>query len=154
LSTVFRMLRNPTYAGTYAFGQRPVDPKRRRRDGQTPCTRVAPMDEWLVLKHDQVPAYITWEQHLRNREQLRNNRCTAATPGQPGKGVALLSGVVVCNKCGHRMHVLYGTPAHPRYECVSHLRRGEQRTCPGLVAAPLDALVAEQVLRVLTPAEI
>lgn len=154
LSTVFRMLRNPTYAGTYAFGQRPVDPKRRRRDGQKPCVRIAAMGEWLVLKRDAVPAYISWEQYLSNGARLRGNRSTAATPGQPRKGVALLSGLVVCQGCGHRMHVLYGTPGHPRYECVAHLGRGERRTCPGLVAAPLDALVAERVLDVLTPAGI
>ena len=154
LSTVYRILRNPTYAGAYAFGQRLVNPKRRRRDGQTPCIRVAPSSEWLVLKRDQVPAYITWDQYLRNGERLRSNRSTASTPGQPRKGVALLSGLVICRSCGHRMHVLYGAPGHPRYECVSHLSRGEPRTCPGLVAAPLDALVADQVLRVLTPAGI
>jgi uncharacterized protein YndB with AHSA1/START domain len=101
-----------------------------------------------------VPAYITWEQYLRNGERLRSNRCTAATPGQPRKGGALLSGLVKCAHCDHRMHVLYGTPGHPRYECVSHLGRGEGRTCQGLVAASLDTVVVEQVLRVLTPAGI
>jgi DNA invertase Pin-like site-specific DNA recombinase len=154
LSTLHRMLRNPVYAGTYVFGQHVVDPKRRRRDGQTPCVRVTPMEEWLVVIHNQLPAYINWDNYLRNREQLRKNRSTAATPGHARKGTALLSGLVVCRSCDHRMHVLYGTPGHPRYECVSHLGRGEKRTCPGLVAGPLDALVADQVLDVLTPAGI
>jgi DNA invertase Pin-like site-specific DNA recombinase len=154
LSTVHRMLRNPTYAGAYAFGQRPVNPKRRRHDGKTPCIRIAQREEWLVFKRDQVPVYISWEQYLRNEERLRNNRSTAATPGQPRKGIALLGGLVVCRRCGYRMHVLYGSPGHPRYECVMHLHCGAPRTCPGLVASPLDALVADQVLRVLTPAGI
>jgi DNA invertase Pin-like site-specific DNA recombinase len=154
LSTLHRMLHNPLYAGTYVFGQHVVNPKRRRRDGQTPCIRVTAMDEWQVVIHDQVPAYISWADYLRNRERLRNNRTTAATPGHARKGTALLSGLVVCKTCGHRMHALYSTPGHPRYECVSHLNRGEERTCPGLVAAPLDGLVADQVLGVLTPAGI
>jgi DNA invertase Pin-like site-specific DNA recombinase len=152
LSTVYRMLRNPIYAGTYAFGQRPVNPKRRRPDGQTPCVRVAPMGEWQVVLHGVLPAFITWDQYLRNGERLRRNRSTAATPGQARQGAALLSGLVVCSGCGHRMHALYSTAGHPRYECVSHLNRGASRTCPGLVAAALDVLVADQVLRVLTPA--
>ena len=43
-------------------------------------------------------------------------------------------------------------PGRPRYECVSHLGRGEPRTCPGLGRGALDELVADQVLHVLTPA--
>lgn len=154
LSTVFRMLRNPTYAGAYAFGQRPVDPKRKRRDGRTSSVRVAPPDQWLVLLHDKVPAYITWERHQLNGDRLRRNRFTAATPGQSREGVALLSGLLSCGRCGHRMHTTYGDRLHPRYDCVAHQRRGEPRTCRSLTAAALDAVVAAQVLNVLTPSGI
>ena len=153
-STVLRMLHHPVYAGTYAFGRCPIDPKRRRRDGQTPCVRIAPMEEWQVIRHDQVPAYITWEQYLRNVERLRRNRTTAATPGHARKGSALLSGLVVCGRCGHRLHALYGTAGRPRYEGVAHRNCGELPACRGLSAAALDVLIADQVLRVLTPAGI
>ena len=67
VSTVYRILTHPAYAGTYAYGRTPIEPKRRRRNGQ-PGIRHAPMAEWAVTLHDRLPAYITWEQYLRNTE--------------------------------------------------------------------------------------
>jgi DNA invertase Pin-like site-specific DNA recombinase len=154
LSTVFRMLKNPAYAGTYAFGQFPVNPKRRRRNGQTPCVRHVSRSEWSVTLHDKLPAYITWDQYLQNCERLRQNCPNRETRGHARQGIALLTGLVFCGRCGRRMNPLYSSSAHPRYECVGHLQRGESRTCPGMSAAVLDRAVAEQVLDVLTPAGI
>jgi DNA invertase Pin-like site-specific DNA recombinase len=59
VSTVYRILAHPGYAGTYAYGRTPIEPKRRRRNGQ-PSIRHAPMAEWAVTLHDCLPAYITW----------------------------------------------------------------------------------------------
>ena len=106
VSTVYRILTHPAYAGTYAYGRTPVDPKRRRRNGQ-PSIRHAPMAEWAVTLHDRLPAYITWEQYLRNTERLRQNRTTATTRGTARQGIALLSGLVFCGRCGRRKGVLY-----------------------------------------------
>ena len=52
------------------------------------------------------------------------------------------------------MGVQYGNTARPRCECVKHQQPGEPRTCPGIGAVALDAIVGEQVLRPLTPAGI
>jgi DNA invertase Pin-like site-specific DNA recombinase len=41
VSTVYRVLTHPAYAGTYAYGRTPIEPKRRRRNGQ-PGIRHAP----------------------------------------------------------------------------------------------------------------
>ncbi len=153
VSTVYRILAHPAYAGTYAYGRTPVDPKRRRRNGQ-PSIRHAPMAEWAVTLHDCLPAYITWEQYVRNRDRLRQNRTTATTRGTARPGIALLSGLAFCGRCGRRMGVLYSDTLRPRYECVTHLQPGEPRTCPGSSAAVLDAAIGEQVLRALTPAGI
>jgi DNA invertase Pin-like site-specific DNA recombinase len=154
LSTLFRMLKNPAYAGTFAFGQRTVDPKRRRGDGQTPCVRCVSQAEWAVKLHDKWPGYITWDGYMRNRELLRRNRSTSTTPGHSGKGSALLAGLVVCSRCGRRMNVFYGSATYPRYECVGHIRSGERRTCSGITAKALDGVIALQILQVLTPAGI
>ena len=43
VSTVYRILAHPAYAGTYAYGRTPIEPKRRRRNGQ-PGIRRAPME--------------------------------------------------------------------------------------------------------------
>lgn len=154
LSTVYRMLRHPAYAGTYAFGRFPIDPKRRRSDGRTPRVRHAPPSEWAVTLHDRLPAYITREQYQRNAERLRRNSCTPTTAGPARRGAALLTGLVVCGRCGERMNALCGVRTRPRYECVAHHRVGDRRTCPGVAAAVVDGAVAEQVLRALSPAGI
>jgi hypothetical protein len=69
-STVYRMLAHPAYAGTYAYGRTPIEPRRRRRNGQ-PGIRRAPMAEWAVTLPDHLPAYITWERFLRNTDSAR-----------------------------------------------------------------------------------
>ncbi len=152
-STVYRMLAHPAYAGTYAYGRPPIEPRRRRRNGQ-PGIRRAQMAEWAVTLPDRLPAYITWERFLRNTEQLRQNRTTATTKGHARQGIALLAGLVYCGHCGHRKGLLYGATSRPRYDCVTRRQPGEPRTCPGISAAALDAAVSEQVLRALTPAGI
>jgi hypothetical protein len=82
VSTVYRILAHPAYAGTYAYGRTPIEPKRRRRNGQ-PGIRHAPMAEWAVTLHDRLPAYLTWGQYLGNRERLRQNRTTATNGDRP-----------------------------------------------------------------------
>ena len=68
VSTVYRMLTHPAYAGTYAYGRTPIEPKRRRRNGQ-PSIRHAPMAEWAVTLHDRAHA------SNRLRERLRSCKC-------------------------------------------------------------------------------
>jgi DNA invertase Pin-like site-specific DNA recombinase len=81
VGTVYRILTDPA-AGRYAYGHTPIEPTRRRRNGQ-PDIRRAPMAEWAVTLHDRLPAYITSRQYLRNTERIRQNRTTASTPGFP-----------------------------------------------------------------------
>jgi hypothetical protein len=152
-TTVYRMLAHPAYAGTYTYGRTPIEPRRRRRNGQ-PGIRRAPMAEWAVTLPDRLPAYITWERFLRNTEQLRQNRTTATTKGHARQGIALLTGLVYCGHCAHRKGLLYGATSRPRYDCVTRRQPGDPRTCPGISAAAWDAAVSEQVLRALTPAGI
>ena len=65
------------------------------------------MAEWAVTLHDRLPTYITWEKYLCNTERLRQNRTTATTRGTARQGIALLSGLVFCGRCGRRKGVLY-----------------------------------------------
>ena len=67
VTTVYRILTHPAYAGTYAYGRTPIEPRRRRRNGD-PGIRRAPMAEWMVTLHDHLPAYITWDRYLRNTD--------------------------------------------------------------------------------------
>jgi DNA invertase Pin-like site-specific DNA recombinase len=152
LPSLAQTLRNPLYAGAYAYGRRPVNPKVKYASRGRRSSPWVPMEHWKVLLKDRVPAYITWDQFLHNQERLRQNRTGPGTPGTPRPGCALLPGLVVCGNCGRHLHVSYRHKNFAQYGCVWHVVEAREQTCYGMAAAPLDALVAQQVLRALEPA--
>src|SRR5207248_2420249 len=87
------MLRNPVYAGYYAYGRRQVEPRRKVPGRPSTGRVVKSSDEWLVLLPGRLPAYITAAEHEANIARMAANRQTAATPGAPRDGSALLSGL-------------------------------------------------------------
>jgi DNA invertase Pin-like site-specific DNA recombinase/DNA-binding transcriptional MerR regulator len=149
VSRLVRMLHHPIYAGAYAYGRETKSP----RESSIPHVDMSPTpeQEWKVLIRDRRPAYITWERYLANRERLRNNRSTAKTPGIARHGSALLSGILVCGRCGQRMGCHYRHAQHPFYICRDDTAYGQPRNCRGLTAASIDAIVRQQVLRALEP---
>ena len=110
------------------------------------------MEQWKVLIRDCLPSYITWEQYLANLRRLQENRTVAERPGLARNGSALLTGLVVCGRCGRRMHTTYSNRPAGYYGCVRHLLEAHAARCYGLSAAPVDTLVAQQVLLALEPA--
>jgi hypothetical protein len=108
------------------------------------------MAEWLVLKHDRFPAYITWDRFLANQQRLEQNRSRANATGAPRRGAALLPGLLVCGACGRRMHAGYRSKSKPYYVCMQ--KKLEGSACRGLGAAAVDGVVGEQILRALEPA--
>jgi DNA invertase Pin-like site-specific DNA recombinase len=152
LATLNQMLHNPTYAGAYAYGRRRDEPKARTAGQHGRRQRWLPIPEWKVLLKDHLPAYIGWEQYLANLRRLELNRSLASSPGTPRGGVALLTGLVVCGTCGHRMHASYPSKSTAYYWCERRLKVGTGPACHGLRTTPVDDLVARQVLRALEPA--
>ncbi|HEY0938266.1 MAG TPA: recombinase family protein [Trebonia sp.] len=104
------MLRNPAYAGIYAYGRSRTDPSR-RLPGHEHSGRVRRPEsgQWLVRIDGALPAYISGGQYERNQARLAANRARAESPGAPREGPALLGGLVVCGICGHRLQVNYDT---------------------------------------------
>jgi DNA invertase Pin-like site-specific DNA recombinase len=152
LSTLCQLLHHPIYAGAYAYGRRPCDPKAKYRTQKNRGKCWKPMEEWHVLMRDRLPAYITWDNYLKNQERLRQNMRGKATPGTPGKGASLLTGLLVCGTCGRRMNVAYRTRHQPHYTCNHHLLYAHEQTCYGLKSTEIDGLVSQQALRALEPA--
>jgi hypothetical protein len=107
-----------------------------------------------VLLKERVPAYLTWEQYLHNRDRIAQNRNGAASPGVPRNGAALLAGVLVCGTCNRHMQPSYHTNDVAQYACNRHSVEATEPRCSGLAAKGLDALVSQQVLRALAPAAV
>ncbi len=157
--TLQNMLHNPVYAGYYAYGRRQVE-SRRKVPGRPSTGRVVKgSDEWLVLLPGRLPAYITAEEHEANIARMAASRQTAATPGAPRDGSALLSGLLRCGRCGgHRMTARYhdgpgaARPAHS-YTCAFYQANyGTGGNCQHIAGPPLDDWVARQVLDAVAPA--
>jgi len=151
LPTLWQLLRHPIYAGAYAFGRRPLDPKR-RGPGCKAAKRWLPLEEWKVLKRDVLPAYINWERYLANLRRLGQNRLGPESVGTARRGTALLSGLIVCGTCGLRLQTSYRHVGNAFYGCTRHLTRGTEQTCYGVKASVVDDVVGAQVLRALEPA--
>lgn len=152
LPTLCQLLHHPIYAGAYAYGRRPCDPKARYAAAGNRGKKWKPMAQWQVLLHDRLPAYITWERYLRNQERLRQNRRGPTSPGTAGQGASLLTGLLVCGTCGRRMNVAYRTRHAPHYTCNHHLLFAHEQTCYGLKSTEIDQVVSRQALRSLEPA--
>ena len=157
--TLQNMLHNPVYAGYYAYGRRQVEPRRKVPVRPSTGRVVKGSDEWLVLLPGRLPAYITAEEHEANIARMAANRQTAATPGAPRDGSALLSGLLRCGRCGgHRMTARYhdgpgaARPAHS-YTCAFYQANyGTGGNCQHIAGPPLDNWVARQVLDAVAPA--
>ena len=98
--TLNNLFANPIYAGVYAYGVRAID-RRKQQPGRPETGRRPPRAANAdVFLHDQLPAYIIWERYERNQAQLQSNR--AGWGGASRAGSALLSGLLVCGRCGLR----------------------------------------------------
>ena len=140
-ASLLNLFANPIYAGVYAYGVRAVD-KRRQKPGRPGTGRRPPRSgEAEVFLHDCLPAYISFERYRRNQAQLQSNR--AAWGGAPRAGTALLSGVLVCGRCGLRMLAQYNNNGHTaRYVCQAMKSSYGDPFCQSLKARPLDDLIA------------
>jgi DNA invertase Pin-like site-specific DNA recombinase len=153
---ILAMLRHPIYAGAYAYGFH-------RPGRKNPVSGQVEGGKWFlspgeirVLIQDRVPSYISWERYLANQRRLNENRSFPGSQGAARAGKALLSGLIVCGRCGHRMNVGYcpEETKKPHYWCDTHYFEEREQPCLGLKAPPVDELVAQQVLRALEPAAV
>jgi hypothetical protein len=107
-----------------------------------------------VLLKDRLPAYISWDQYLKNRERIKQNQNKSGSIGAPRAGAALLPGLLVCGNCGRHMQPSYHASDTAQYACNRQYVEATEPRCYGLAAKVIDDLVAGQVLRALEPAAI
>ncbi len=152
-SRALTVLRNPSYAGAYVFGRR-----RARRQVEPDGTirakiTMLPREQWGVVIHDHHPGYISWEQFLRNEQQLATNRTSVgARPAREGS--ALLQGIVRCGCCGRSMATFY-SDGKPGYDCsYSRVDRAATPGCRGVMGAVIEQAVAQRLLEAVAPEKI
>jgi DNA invertase Pin-like site-specific DNA recombinase len=149
--SLYNLLTNPIYAGAYVYGARSADRRRQKPGRPSTGRRSFRIEDVDVFLPDRIPAYISWEQYQRNQAQLRSNK--AALTGVARAGRALLSGLMICGRCGLRMMAQYNNNgASARYACIRMACDYAEPICQTLKAAPVDALVTRLVLQALEPA--
>lgn len=149
-ATLSNLLRHPIYAGAYVYGRRPTDPRRKKPGRPSTGRTVAKPEQWEVLIKDRLPAYISWEQYERNVRQLEAN--TVQALGAVRQGPSLLSGLLICGRCGLRMVTRYSNNGCGlRYVCSRMATDYGEPLCQSLAGAPLDSLIGALVLQALEP---
>ncbi len=150
---VQQVLTSPVYAGVFVYGRR----KQETAPGDPPAVtlRRQPLEEWDIVVPGVYPAYISHDQYLLNRRQLRDNLYNFAAKGRgaPRAGRTLLQGLVVCGRCGRRMSVSHGSQ-YPRYQCQRAQIDYAMPLCQAFPVRHLDRAAGELFLEAVEPAAI
>ncbi len=156
-SMVLDMVKNPAYAGAFAYGRKQGDLSKmkpgRRATGRVRCG----MSEWVHLQQGVYPAYVAWEQYLKNQDRLSQNgahfqRKKLESIRAPRHGSALLQGIAICGVCGHHMYVVY--KPSPRYACDSLARHTGGKYCVSVDGVSVDDVVAQAFFEAIQPAQL
>jgi DNA invertase Pin-like site-specific DNA recombinase len=152
---VNQILKNPCYAGAFAYGKTATKTVVRDGRARQGNRRRKPLEQWKVLILDAHPGYIRWEDYLRNQHMLEDNGAERGTAhrGAAKNGPALLAGLLRCGRCGRKLHVNYSGNSGrvPRYVCGgSRVERGSA-PCLSAGGLRLDEAVAREALAVIQP---
>jgi DNA invertase Pin-like site-specific DNA recombinase len=159
-SRVLGILKNPSYAGMYVFGRyqyrqeiTPEGEVRKRME-------AVAMPAWRVRLKEHHDGYISWEEFQKNTARLEENRTNGEETVRSGparEGLALLQGLLLCGICGRALTVRYtgNGGIYPVYLCNRLCREGLAASyCMSFRCDLLDAVIAEEALNALQPAEL
>lgn len=154
-NTIYRVLTNPIYAGTYVYGR--TGSQIRIECGRKRISRgmLRPQDKWDVLIHDQHEGYISWNDYERNQEIISSNANMkgAMVKGSVREGGGVLAGLLRCGHCGRKLNVLHNNAnGSARYVCRdARVNHGHRANCISLSNLRIDTAVSSEVLRVIAP---
>jgi DNA invertase Pin-like site-specific DNA recombinase len=149
-------LSNPLYAGAYVYGrttQRATAKPPQRMHQRTVHLAV---EDWPVALWDAFPSYISRAEFETTQAHLDRYRRKSSTAGRRRDGAALLSGIVLCGRCGQRMHAAYSgkRSQHVTYRCCHRQRHYAEPVCQCVPGKRVDQTVADAVLDALSPAQV
>lgn len=148
-----RVLKNPRYAGAFAYGR---SQGRRTADGREVRTPL-PREQWHTLILDAHAGYITWSEHEQNLHRLhQNGRAYGADRrhGPPREGPALLQGVAICARCGQRMTIRYYNShgeLYPEYRCQKSGIEHGLSPCQTILGRDLDRAIGDLLVETVSP---
>lgn len=151
---VIGVLKNPFYAGVYAYGKSEkhtaiVDGRPRKTYGHG-----KPPEQWEVMLKEHHEGYIDWAEFERNQKQLAANAYGKAGGAKSGRGGrALLIGLLCCGRCGRRLAVSYTgrAPGRPVYRCDRPNQMLGLPRCLSFGAPRVDAAIVRELVRVVEP---
>ena len=154
-SSIYRMITNPIYGGTYAYGKTSVTV---HYDGVMACprSRRKPREEWLALHPGTHEGYVDWERSEAIRRMVSNNIPNSRHHGAAKHGDALLAGLIRCHRCGRKLTLRYTGAKHdiPRYSCSrGWLDNGEPR-CIAFGGLRVDDAIEAAILKIVAPGAI
>lgn len=157
---VLNILKNPSYAGVYAYGQYKYNKIITTEGNISYKIEKVPFESWQVVIKNHHEAYISWEEYLKNKETLQKNRTNSKETilnGSAREGMALLQGLLICSKCGRRITVRYtgNGGIYPTYECNWRKREGlTGKSCLSLRCDIVDNAISTRILDILKPEQI
>jgi DNA invertase Pin-like site-specific DNA recombinase len=154
-ATIHRMIENPIYGGTYAYGKTTAVPGNGAAGVRVKVRRKARAD-WLVLRPNAHEGYISWEKAEAIRKMVSSNIPSSRHHGAPKHGDALLAGLIRCRRCGRKLTLRYSGMKHdiPRYSCSrGWMDNGEPR-CIAFGGLRVDDAIEDALLGVVGPGAI
>jgi hypothetical protein len=154
-SFVSDVLHNPLYAGAYVYGRRAREVVVKEGRAVKRQGSPRPPEAAKVFIQDHHPSYISWTEYQRNQQIMQGNHGNfgldeSVMAVRAGHG--LLTGLLRCARCGHKLHIRYwgkrGTAA--RYLCDGDFPTGGHY-CLGFGRATVDKRVSEEILNALSP---
>ena len=145
-------LHNPRYAGAFFYGRTRT---KRRPDGRYSSHSLA-REEWFALLPNAHEGYISWDRFEANERRLRDNANGYGYDRHkrpPREGPALLQGLVICGRCGHRMSVRYHARRKrlvPDYTCMRDGIEHGRPFCQIVPGAAIDDAIARMLLSLMS----
>jgi hypothetical protein len=150
---VHSVLKNPLYAGAYAYGRSKTIVRLEAGQKRVVRQRQRHREDWAVLILDHHESYIDWDVYQANQTLIADNDNArgGAVRGSVKRGEALLAGLLRCGHCGAKLLAQYPGPRVIRYQCSGYLQNRDRACCVMFGGLRADLLVSEQLLQALAP---
>ena len=151
-----QMLTNPCSAGALVSGRPEAKTVIEAGRARQSTRRKKPLEQWRLGLLEPHPGSSSWDMFLQNQPLLEAKRARPkdAAGGAAKRGMALLSGLLRCGRCGRKLQVVSsGTTGRvPRDGCRGgRVDRGSS-SCVPVGGLRVDQAVKAAVLEALQPA--